>query len=176
MACSWVSEDMDNYSIESYIPGFRLLPAEQQEVIVRAVSRIAENGYNVEAVVAPFTGLRSKTNGQFPDVVACIDLVVKAVEASPDDRKKKAAVEAYKFLLQLERVYTNITPDQAARRTKDLRSRLSADSLRSRVLQLSAGLDDSDQGIPIRRYSSGFVDRAGSPKRNISRRVKRTPI
>ena len=167
---------MDNYSIAPYIPGFKALPAEQQEVIVRAVSRITENGYTIEAVVVPFNGLRSKTNGQFPDVVACIDLVVKDVEASSGDRKKKAAVEAYKFLLQLERVYTNISPDQATRRTKDLRGCLSADSLRSRVHDLSSRLDDSDQGIPIRKCSSGFVDKAGSPKRNISRRVKRTSI
>lgn len=166
---------MDSYSIESYIPGFRALPQREQAVILRAVTRITESGYNVEAVVSPFNGLRSKTNGQFPDVIECIDCVVKDVEASPDERKKKA-VEAYKFLLQLERVYTNITPDQATRRTKDLKGHLSADSLRSRVRDLSSKLDDADQGIPFRKGLSCFVDKAGSPKRNISRRVKRTPI
>lgn len=167
---------MDNYSIAPYIPGFRALPAEQQEVIVRAVSRITESGYTVEAVTAPFNGLRSKTNGQFPDVVACIDLVVRDVESSPSDMRKRKSVEAYKFLLQLERVYTNISPERANRRTEELKGHTSADSLRERVLQLSAGLDDSDQGIPIRRSSAGFVDKAKRPKKNISRRVKRTPI
>ncbi len=176
----WVSEDMYKHRrADSDIPPDLLagLPASQQATIVKAIGEISDAGYRADRVATPFEGLRAKTNGQFPAILQCIDALINDTGMLMDQDDKHAALrKAYACILQLERIYTDIKPDEANRLTEQLLSfEDDADSLMARVHEISSGRDDSDQGIPFRSGSSG-VERGSSSKRNASRRVKKIPI